>query len=334
VEFILESDNINDYLKSDELFKSISDEKEKIKTAFEYVRDEIHHSGDINSDRVTKTASEALKYKEGICISKALLLAAILRYGGIPAGLCYQRLTKGDMPDTGYIIHGLNAVYLSNEKKWIRLDARGNKKNVNAQFSTNEEKIAYPVMIEHDEIDYPIIYTKPHSLVIKKMENRKSRTEDPWDLSELYYVRKMTINDYEQIYDIWIKSGNVLNEIDDSKTGLEKYLNRNPNTCFVAENSGKIIGSIMSGHDGRRGYIQHTSVLKSERKKGVGKALVNNAVEALRAEGITKVALVALASNKPGNLFWETMGFTNRKDLVYRDKMLIEFKAINYDFKF
>ena len=144
----------------------------------------------------------------------------------------------------------------------------------------------------------------------------------------------MTIDDYDQVYDIWLKSGNGLNDIDDSKAGLEKYLLRNPGTCFIAEENGKIIGSIMSGHDGRRGYIQHTSVLAPERKKGVGTALVNYAVDALKSEGITKVALVVFAHNEPGNKFWEKAGFSTRSDLVYRDKALIELKRINDEFEF
>lgn len=203
MEFILESDDIKDYLKSskhidfyeesvkqktNELLASISDEKEKIKAAFEYVRDEIKHSGDIESERVTNSASDVLKYKEGICIAKSYLLAAILRYGGIPAGLCYQKLTKGDTPDNGYVIHGLNAVFVSDENKWVRLDARGNKQNVDAKFSIHdiyEEKIAFPVRIEYGEIDYPVIYAKPHKLVAEVHDKRRTRSKDPWELSEL-----------------------------------------------------------------------------------------------------------------------------------------------------
>ena len=147
-------------------------------------------------------------------------------------------------------------------------------------------------------------------------------------------IRKMTIDDYEQIYNIWLESGNGLNDIDDSKAGIEKYLLRNPNTCYVVENNGNIIGSIMSGHDGRRGYIQHTSVLASERKKGVGKALVNSAVDALKSEGISKIALVVFAHNNPGNKFWEKMGFLTRTDLIYRNKSLVELKRINDNFEF
>jgi len=200
MEFILESNDLTDYLKSDkyidfydksiqqktnDLFALLSDAKEKIKTAYEYVRDEIHHSGDIDSERVTKSASEVLKYKEGICVTKSLLLAAILRYGGIPTGLCYQRLTIGDTPDTGYVLHGLNAIFLFNEKKWIRLDARGNKQNVDAQFSVHEEKIAFPVIIEHGEVDYPTIYANPHKLVMEALEKYINRREYIFDISEL-----------------------------------------------------------------------------------------------------------------------------------------------------
>ena len=148
------------------------------------------------------------------------------------------------------------------------------------------------------------------------------------------HIRKMTIDDYDQVYDIWLKSGNGLNDIDDSKAGIEKYLHKNPNTCFIAENGGNIIGAILSGNDGRRGYINHTAVLESERGKGVGTALVNKVLEAFKTEGITKAGLFVFAQNKSGNKFWEKMGFTTRNDLIYRNKALIDLKRINDDFKF
>ena len=136
-------------------------------------------------------------------------------------------------------------------------------------------------------------------------------------------IRKMTINDYEDVYELWANtSGMGMRSIDDSKEGIEKYLNRNPETCFVAEGENEIVGVILSGHDGRRGYIYHTSVKETTRKNGVGKALVNGAMEALKAEGINKVALVAFNTNELGNSFWEAQGFGERKDLVYRNKSL------------
>lgn len=136
-------------------------------------------------------------------------------------------------------------------------------------------------------------------------------------------IRKMTINDYESVYQLWISTpGMGMRSVDDSKEGITKYLNRNPETCFVAESKNKIIGVILSGHDGRRGYIHHTAVNDTVRKQGIGTALVNVAVEALKGQGINKVALVAFCTNKLGNSFWESQGFVERNDLVYRNKSL------------
>lgn len=154
-----------------------------IKKAYEFVRDEVSHSWDIQSKIITKTASEALKEKEGICYSKCNLLAALLRAEGIPAGFCYQRLILGDTIDTGYYIHALNAVYIKSEDRWIRLDARGNKEGVQADFSLKKEKLAFPANYIRGEIDYPVIYTKPH----KKTMDVLSQYEDCLDMY-LHYL--------------------------------------------------------------------------------------------------------------------------------------------------
>ena len=133
----------------------------------------------------------------------------------------------------------------------------------------------------------------------------------------------MTINDYAQVYALWLNTPNMgLNNFDDSKKGIKKYLARNPNTCFAAEKNGKIIGVILSGHDGRRGYICHAAVASGEQRSGIGTALVNAAMNALEQEGINKVALVAFIENETGNAFWENQGFTTRPDLVYRNKSI------------
>ncbi|MQR87724.1 transglutaminase [Bacillus megaterium] len=154
-----------------------------IKKAYEFVRDEVSHSWDIQSKIITKTASEALKEKEGICYSKCNLLAALLRAEGIPAGFCYQRLILGDTIDTGYCIRALNAVYIKSEDRWIRLDARGNKEGVQADFSLKKEKLAFPANSIRGEIDYPVIYTKPH----KKTMDVLSQYEDCLDMY-LHYL--------------------------------------------------------------------------------------------------------------------------------------------------
>ena len=143
-------------------------------------------------------------------------------------------------------------------------------------------------------------------------------------------IKKMTIEDYEGVYNLWLSTpGMGLNTTDDSKEGIKKYLNRNPETCFIAKEGKEIIGVIMSGHDGRRGFIYHLAVKVSERSQGIGGALVNKAVSALEKEGINKVALVVFGSNETGNSFWEKHGFTMRNDLVYRNKNIKELKHID-----
>jgi N-acetylglutamate synthase len=134
----------------------------------------------------------------------------------------------------------------------------------------------------------------------------------------------MTAADYDLVYELWNWTPGVgLNSIDDSRAGIQKYLLRNPTSCFVALESDVIIGSILAGHDGRRGLIYHMTVHPDNRRRGIGKALVDAALGALRTEGITKVLLVAMKSNTIGNNFWAALGFTERDDLVYRNISLV-----------
>lgn len=137
-------------------------------------------------------------------------------------------------------------------------------------------------------------------------------------------IRTLLITDYEKIYDLWTSCKGIgLNNIDDSKVGIKLFLERNPDTCFVAEENEKIIGVILSGNDGRRGYIYHAAVDIAYRKTGIGTKLVNAVVEALKKIKITKVALVVFEKNEDGNAFWENQGFSIREDLVYRNKSLV-----------
>ncbi|MGN0427429.1 MAG: GNAT family N-acetyltransferase [Agathobacter sp.] len=142
-------------------------------------------------------------------------------------------------------------------------------------------------------------------------------------------IRKMLIEDYEKVYELWMScTGMGLNNLDDSKEGIEKFLNRNPDTCFVAQED-TIIGVIMAGNDGRRGYIYHTAVHPEYRKRGIAGQLVEKAMESLENLGIHKVALVVFDRNEVGNTFWEKQGFTVRNDLVYRNKALTEIQRID-----
>jgi len=139
----------------------------------------------------------------------------------------------------------------------------------------------------------------------------------------MFNIRVMTPADYDSVYALWLNTpGMGLNSTDDSRTGIEKYLARNPATSFVAEWNGCVIGVIMAGHDGRRGYIYHTAVLPAHRNRGVAQSLVEHAMAALEREGISKVALVAFRENDLGSGFWERIGFTCRDDLVYRNKSI------------
>ena len=177
----LKSDNNIDFADSPEiqqLSQSIAAQASStvdfIKAAFEYVRDQIHHSADIQGDVVTCKASEVLHEKQGICYAKAHLLAAILRAGGVPAGFCYQRLVLDDDSPQHLTLHGLNAVYVESLEKWVRLDARGNKPGVDAQFSLEAEQLAFPVRAEMGETDIPIIFASPAASVIDALT--RSRT--------------------------------------------------------------------------------------------------------------------------------------------------------------
>ena len=145
-------------------------------------------------------------------------------------------------------------------------------------------------------------------------------------------IRVMTIDDYEGVYDLWIHTpGMGLNTTDDSKEGITQYIKRNPTSSFVAEYEGKIIGVIMAGHDGRRGFIHHTAVLPTYRKQGIGTKLVEHAMCALEKEGIHKVSLVVFSKNELGNAFWEGIGFTSRDDLTYRNKNIHELKKVEIE---
>ena len=145
-----------------------------------------------------------------------------------------------------------------------------------------------------------------------------------------FEIRVMTIDDYEKVYSLWMSCKNMgFNNLDDSREGIAKYLRRNPATCFVAECGDSIVGVILSGHDGRRGFIHHLAVAENCRRQGIATELLECAVSSLAAEGINKVALLVFNRNEAGNAFWEKNGFTSREDLVYRNKALVEMVRID-----
>jgi transglutaminase-like putative cysteine protease len=140
------------------------------RACFEWVRDEISHSGDIQAEVVTCRASDVLAVRTGWCFAKSHLLAALLRANGIPTGLCYQRLRRDD--GTGFTLHGLNAVCLP-ETGWYRADPRGNKAGVNAQFTPPVERLAWSVR-EPGEMDLPEIWAEPLPVVVRYLQESNS----------------------------------------------------------------------------------------------------------------------------------------------------------------
>ena len=136
-------------------------------------------------------------------------------------------------------------------------------------------------------------------------------------------IRIMTIDDYNEVYPLWTSTAGVgLRSLDDSEQGIKKFIDRNPQTNFVAVDGDKIVGVILCGHDGRRAYIYHTCVNIEYRGQGIGKKLVDATLEALKAEGINKAALVVFADNQIGNPFWNAVGWERRLDLNYYNKSL------------
>jgi transglutaminase-like putative cysteine protease len=143
------------------------------KACFEWVRDEIRHSFDYQMNPVTCRASDVLRYKTGYCFAKSHLLAALLRANQIPAGFCYQRLSIDDK-GAPYSLHGFNAIHLP-EIGWYRIDARGNKEGVNAQFDPPEEKLAYNPQLP-EEANFQTILSEPLQIVVEALQ-----AQSTWD---------------------------------------------------------------------------------------------------------------------------------------------------------
>ena len=141
-----------------------------------------------------------------------------------------------------------------------------------------------------------------------------------------YKIRRMTIEDYEGVRKLWMSiHGFAIRSIDDSKEGVTRFLKRNPDTSTVAvDEKGEIVGAILCGHDGRRGCLYHVCVREDCRRCGIGKDMVVFCMNALKAEGINKVSLIAFTRNDIGNAFWKCIGWTKREDLNYYDFTLNE----------
>ena len=137
--------------------------------------------------------------------------------------------------------------------------------------------------------------------------------------------RTINIKDYDEIFELWNsteQSRRALNPVDDTREGIDRYLKRNPDTCFAAVTDDKIVGVILTGHDGRRGIIHHMCVHPDYRRRGIAGQLVSLAEDALKKEGIQKVFGLVFKDNDTANTFWEQQGYSIRTNLNYRNKSL------------
>ncbi|MBO6149137.1 MAG: GNAT family N-acetyltransferase [Lachnospiraceae bacterium] len=145
-------------------------------------------------------------------------------------------------------------------------------------------------------------------------------------------IRTMTIDDYPRVRSLWDSiKGFAMRSLDDSREGVHRFLERNPETSIVAEEDGRIVGAILCGHDGRRATFYHVCVAEEYRKRGIGKSMVVMAMDALRRQGVNKVALIAFTTNDVGNAFWKGIGWTERTDLNYYDFTLNEENIVRYN---
>ena len=147
-----------------------------------------------------------------------------------------------------------------------------------------------------------------------------------------FKVRSMEAEDYNKVSELWHSiKGFAIRSLDDSREGVERFIRRNPGLSVVAESEGRIVGSILCGHDGRRGCLYHVCVHPDFRRRGIGTKMVVFAMEALRREKINKVSLIAFTKNDIGNAFWRRIGWTRREDLNYYDFVLNEENIVRFN---
>jgi transglutaminase-like putative cysteine protease len=181
---IIDRDHPAVLTKAKELSAGLDGDESVARHCFEFVRDEILHSGDHHLDPVTLRASEVLEHRTGFCYAKAHLLAALLRANGIPAGLCYQRVACG----RGFCLHGLNAVYLENYG-WYRADARGNNEQSHALFTPPREALAFTIS-QNGEMDLPEVWEEPVPSVVLVLSKYMSHVEVMRNLPDIELVMR------------------------------------------------------------------------------------------------------------------------------------------------
>jgi len=319
--------------KADEFKQKYNDELSLVKAVYEFVRDEIKHSWDVQDKRVTKSATEVLEQGVGICWAKANLLAALLRACGIPTGICYQRLTLGDVPETGFCIHALNAVYIRSLDKWIRLDARGNKTAVDAQFDLEQERLAFPVRKDLGEEDYGIIYANPSAKLMKVLEENTDALYMYLNClpDSIFEYKRATIEDIDELVRtriIVLRAANKLSaEVDMSVVEKESYayykraLESGEHIAYLIYDNETFIGAggvsfyqVMPTYhnpSGKKAYIMNMYTAPEYRRQGIASHTLDLLVKDAKEQGVSQIALEATDMGRP---LYEKYGFVKMED--------------------
>ena len=305
------------------------DQLSLIRNTYYFVRDEIKHSWDAQDRRVTVSASDTLCEGVGICWAKANLLAALLRANGIPAGFSYQRLTLGDTADTGFCIHAMNTVFVTCLNKWIRLDARGNKEGVNADFSTEEEKLAFEIKSE-GEVDYHDNHSYPDKGLMKVLRENTDAIEMylhhlPDQLSYSVDYKMATSDDMEQMMSSRLEMLKVVNDLDYTyeysneiiESSIE-YFNSGDHTTVLAMDGKRVIGCAsmcyiyimptFSHTTGKRAHLMNVYTMKEWQRHGIAMKMVSMLIDEAWKRGVTEISLDATEEGRP---LYKKLGFVD-----------------------
>ena len=159
------------------LFSNRAGDVDKIRTVFEYLQANVPHTFNTDRKEVARSASDVLRLGHGICYAKANLAAALLRSAGIPAGFCYQKFRRDDMPDSKFVIHCLNTVFLKDAGKWVRMDVRNVTEGCDPGFKPEGDPGVFAPDRTSGEEDYPGVYVRPHPATIEALENSGNAEE-------------------------------------------------------------------------------------------------------------------------------------------------------------
>lgn len=319
--------------KTQKFKQMFTNEISLIRAIYEFVRDEIKHSWDVQDRRVTKSADEVLRYGTGICWAKANLLAAMLRACGIPTGICYQRLTLGDVPETGFCIHALNAVYIKSLDKWIRLDARGNKEGIDARFDLERERLAFNVRKDIGEKDYCVVYANPSDKLMKVLEENTDAIYMYLNClpDSIFEYKRATPEDIEELVRtriIVLRAANKLAADADmsmaereSKAYYKRALESGEHIAYLVYDNETFIGAggvsfyqvMPTYHNptGKKAYIMNMYTVPEYRRQGIAFHTLDLLVKDAKEHGVAQIALEATNMGKP---LYEKYGFVKMKN--------------------